>query len=263
MTAQDQGDGRGAVREALPPPASGLPPDPGFAIDLDQVEPAGDSGTRLMLIVGIGSAPLLAPLTAAVVQHSSVVSAADIRLHSWVLVTRSDVTIEVARWLTWGGATIVTLPALIVIGALASPPERHLRSRIGSGVLLAGIASLCVYLGLLINGAVGGMRPPEGNWAGSAGGPAFPSGHTTAATVFAVFAVWALAGRMRTVGQRTALVSLGVAYAVIVGLTRLWLGVHWPSDVLGGWLLGLASLTVIGVVAARRRWSSGIGSWRS
>ena len=33
--------------------------------------------------------------------------------------------------------------------------------------------------------------------------------------------------------------ALAVVSVVGVGLTRVWLGVHWPSDVLGGWLLGV------------------------
>jgi undecaprenyl-diphosphatase len=40
-----------------------------------------------------------------------------------------------------------------------------------------------------------------------------------------------------------------------VGLTRIWLGVHWPSDVVGGWLLG--ALLVALAVTSYERWRGG------
>ena len=256
MTQEDGSAAAGSVQEVLSPSAPGLPPESGVAVDLSQVAPDMGPSTRFLVILGAGTALLFGALTASVVQHANAVSSADLQLHSWVLINRSDVTIEGARWLTWGGATVVTLPALIVIGALASPGRRALRSRIGSGVMLAGIASLCVYLGLLINAAIGGVRPLQGDWAGTAGGPTFPSGHTTAATVFAVFVVWAMSPRMPTTTQRALLISAAAIYAGVVGLTRVWLGVHWPSDVVGGWLYGIAatSLAMAAVMTVRRRW---------
>jgi undecaprenyl-diphosphatase len=243
----------------LSPSAPGLAPASGVAVDLHQVVPDTAPSARLLVIVGAGTTLLLAALTASVVERAGVLSSTDLQLHSWILVNRNDVSIGVARFLTWGGATIVALPALIVIGALASPSGRPLRSRIGSGMLLAGVASLGVYLGLRLNAFIGGVRPPEADWAGAAGGPTFPSGHTTAATIFAAFVVWALIPRMHTAAQRAVLASSAVAYAATVGLTRVWLGVHWPTDVVGGWLFGIAwaSLAAAAVILLRRRWPRG------
>ena len=43
-----------------------------------------------------------------------------------------------------------------------------------------------------------------------------------------------------TARQRRVAVAVGLALVVLVGLTRMWLGVHFLSDVLGGWALGVA-----------------------
>jgi undecaprenyl-diphosphatase len=72
------------------------------------------------------------------------------------------------------------------------------------------------------------------------------------ATVVCGLLLWLLrlygAGRAL---RRTAL-ALSVISVVGVGLTRVWLGVHWASDVLGGWLLG-ALVVALTVVAHERR----------
>ncbi|MGY1809543.1 phosphatase PAP2 family protein [Blastococcus sp. SYSU D00669] len=72
----------------------------------------------------------------------------------------------------------------------------------------------------------------------------FPSGHSSGiATLVTVVLVllWPLVG----VAARRVCLAAGVALVVLVGLTRLWLGVHFFSDVVGGWAFGLAwTLTV-------------------
>ncbi|MFD7699617.1 phosphatase PAP2 family protein [Streptomyces caelestis] len=81
---------------------------------------------------------------------------------------------------------------------------------------------------------------------------AFPSGHAMTATVVCGLLLWLLrrhgAGRVL---WRTALVVAALSVTG-VGLTRVWLGVHWPTDVLGGWLIG-ALVVVVAVGIHRRR----------
>ena len=70
--------------------------------------------------------------------------------------------------------------------------------------------------------------------------PGFPSGHVTAFTAFAVVVIY-LAGRERlSRAWQTGLFALLVAVIALVSLARLYLHAHWPSDLLGGWLLGIA-----------------------
>jgi membrane-associated phospholipid phosphatase len=67
----------------------------------------------------------------------------------------------------------------------------------------------------------------------------FPSGHTSNATAAALVAVALCGPRLRRRG-RIVVVVVAVAFAVAIGVSRLVLLAHWPSDVLGGWLLALA-----------------------
>ncbi|KOT37698.1 membrane protein [Streptomyces caelestis] len=81
---------------------------------------------------------------------------------------------------------------------------------------------------------------------------AFPSGHAMTATIVCGLLLWLLhrhgAGRAL---WRTAL-AVAALSVTGVGLTRVWLGVHWPTDVLGGWLIG-ALVVVVAVGIHRRR----------
>jgi undecaprenyl-diphosphatase len=117
------------------------------------------------------------------------------------------------------------------------------------------VAATCV-LGTLVQQAlkavVGRERPVWPDPVDSAHYAAFPSVHAMTAAVVCGLLLWLLhlygAGRVL---RRTALV-LAVISVAGAGLTRVWLGVHWPSDVLGGWLLG--ALMVALAVASYERW---------
>jgi undecaprenyl-diphosphatase len=64
----------------------------------------------------------------------------------------------------------------------------------------------------------------------------FPSGHATSSMIFYVTLAIALAvGAQR---QRPA-VAAAVLLSLLIGTSRIMLGVHWPSDVVGGWAFGL------------------------
>jgi undecaprenyl-diphosphatase len=65
----------------------------------------------------------------------------------------------------------------------------------------------------------------------------FPSGHALAAATFFPLLAWDLTRASRP-RARVLAVCVGVLLSLCVGLGRLYLGVHWPSDVLAGWAIG-------------------------
>ncbi|MEU8977204.1 phosphatase PAP2 family protein [Streptomyces sp. NPDC048309] len=103
-----------------------------------------------------------------------------------------------------------------------------------------------------LKSAVGRERPVWTDPVDSAHYAAFPSGHAMTATVVCgvLLRLLLLYGAGRAL-WRTAL-TLAVLSVVGVGLTRVWLGVHWPSDVVGGWLIG--ALIVALAVTSYERW---------
>ncbi|WP_270886649.1 phosphatase PAP2 family protein [Pedococcus sp. 5OH_020] len=98
---------------------------------------------------------------------------------------------------------------------------------------------------------VGRVRPPHDlAVAPYESSPSFPSGHTLNATVVTGVVVYLLLRRLATAWARTLTVVLGAAFVVAMGLSRVFLGHHWLTDVVAGWALGLAWVAV--VVTAHR-----------
>jgi membrane-associated phospholipid phosphatase len=70
-------------------------------------------------------------------------------------------------------------------------------------------------------------------------GPSWPSGHTTGTTALLVaLAIYASAGRGR--GLQIASWTAALSGSILMGITRVYLGVHWPTDVMAGVILGVA-----------------------
>jgi undecaprenyl-diphosphatase len=145
---------------------------------------------------------------------------------------------DVARVLTYLGSTPVVYAVVLVAAA-----EIVRRKRYGE----AAYAVVALVVGLLIRHWISVLvhrpRPPRSDWLVHTGGYAFPSGHTTMA-VLAWGLVVALAWPFLPERAHRIVAVVGAAViALIVGATRAYLGVHWPTDVLAGWALGALLLT--------------------
>lgn len=132
---------------------------------------------------------------------------------------------------------------------------------IGSRLLACWIA-LTTLVGTLISqgvkAAVGRERPTWPDPVDSAHYAAFPSGHAMAATVAVGLLLWLLRRHGASGPLWGVAVAVGVVSVLGVGFTRVWLGVHWSSDVAAGWLFG-ACLVALSVATYEGR---ALSRWR-
>ncbi|MBU2885522.1 phosphatase PAP2 family protein [Gilvimarinus agarilyticus] len=131
-----------------------------------------------------------------------------------------------------GGNVVLTLVTLMVMGYLVLCQRR----RLALVVLVASLGSLGVNT--LLKDSYQRDRPdlvPHGAAVYTA---SFPSGHSmvAAATYLTLGALLARAERRRRLKAFYLLAALFITF--IVGVSRLYLGVHWPTDVLAGWTAG-------------------------
>lgn len=117
-------------------------------------------------------------------------------------------------------------------------------------VLAYGGASILTSSGKSL---VGRARPPfEAAVPPFQLSPSFPSGHTIFGVVVAGIVCYLFVHWFTSHAARVALVLVGVLYAVAMGLSRVYLGHHWLTDVAAGWLVGLGWLWV--VMTLHRLW---------
>ena len=133
------------------------------------------------------------------------------------IITLAIVTIMVVRWRSW------TPLVLMAIGA--------------SGSLLMTAAGKQL-VGRARPQLAYAVPPYETS-------PSFPSGHTLNSTVIASLVAYLLLLHLTSLITRILSVVLAVAWFVAMGLSRVFLGYHWFTDVLVGWTLGLAWVVVV------------------
>jgi undecaprenyl-diphosphatase len=133
-----------------------------------------------------------------------------------------------------GSVAVLAVVSLSVLGYLLFE-----RRWMQGGLLLVSLAG-----GLLLSETMKTVfersRPPEAYHAMGTLNASFPSGHALLSTVAYLTLGAMLAQAMRKKRLKAYVIGWAVVLAMIVGLSRIYLGVHWMSDVLAGWSLGAA-----------------------
>ena len=148
----------------------------------------------------------------------------DVPLHREILKGRGTWLHATARWADYGGKWIVLAPAFLLLLACSRAARRHWWLWCALMPIGGAVEQAFKFL-------VGRPRPRGVNWG-------FPSGHVTAAATFAVILLYILTRERISPAARAIVATAAIALVAVVGFARVILNAHWPTDVLGGALLG-------------------------
>ena len=137
------------------------------------------------------------------------------------------------------GVSFLGAPTIAAATALASAAGLWIAGRRTDGLIIAGTL-LPDLLNQGLKVLIDRPRPPEGLvqvWE-LAGGGSFPSGHAFHAILFLGVAIFIVRRHTKNRWPKALLSLLFASLILLMGLSRIYLGVHWASDVLGGYLIG-------------------------
>ena len=232
------GVGRPLYRRVVRPVTQVAMPYLRFAFDRISPGGLGLELTTLLAIAGVGIFVFVAYLNE--LAHNPGPTPFDTELLDLADRIRNDMLVDVAKVVTTLGA-FPTVAALVLATAVLLVTRKRYADAL---VLVVGLA--LVYVAVNVTKESLGRERPGGALVGTTG-HAYPSGHAAYATAWVAVAV-ALTRRLRLVASGT-LVSVALAIAAAVGISRVYLRAHWWSDVAGGWGLGAGIFGLLAAIA--------------
>jgi undecaprenyl-diphosphatase len=215
---------------------------PQFEFLWDRVTPGGTFGLEftslaatlaVALFVLIGYAVVIGGDPGPTPGDSTAIDVVESLRSGWLTDLSKIVTFLGSGVFTWG---------LTILGTVLLVARRRWTE---VAVLLAGMTLITIGFHE-IKAAVDRSRPEEGLIDTS--GSSFPSGHAAHSVLYLWIAVTIVLRLRPGMARKTAVVLSGLALTILVGLSRVYLNVHYLSDVSGGWALGAACFSACALV---------------
>jgi undecaprenyl-diphosphatase len=244
--ARERGDTAADSLAALPPARRFRVRFPAQASWLaGRVDPARATGFPLSVWVmgGVIAAWLFGGMLQDVVAREEAVRF-DPGVLRWFVEHRVHWLASFMKYATWLGSNAIVIPVALIVAAVFVFRRRSYGPF--AQLAVAVVSSIVLYD--VVKAVVHRARPPMAVRLVHVSGYSFPSGHATIAV-----AVWGTIVLILARGRRPrTTVLLGTAAGMIwlvVGVSRLYLGVHWFTDVVGGFALGAAILSCVAALS--------------
>ncbi|MCB0857834.1 MAG: bifunctional DedA family/phosphatase PAP2 family protein [Solirubrobacterales bacterium] len=209
----------------------------------DRFTPGGTFGlevTTLFAIIAVSSFVLFA--YAGILLDDGGPTPGDLRAFDVTDLIETGWLTDIAKVITALGSSYILLPLVAITTVILA-----LKRRWSEAIVLV-LSWIAIGFGIdWIKEWVARPRPPDGMV--DVKGFAYPSGHA-AHSIFYVWLSVTIAVRLRPdMARKAALVTGGIVLAVLIGLSRVYLNVHYLSDVFGGWALGALCFSFFAVAA--------------
>ena len=161
----------------------------------------------------------------------------------WLNEAAADIT-------SLGGIAVLTLFAVVALGMLLI-----LGKRLSAVLLVVGLAG-GIALSECLKALFERERPSAAFQAVETLNASFPSGHALLSTVFYLTVAVMMTRAFSKRRLKAYVLGVGMVFALMVGLTRVYLGAHWASDVMAGWCVGAAwamALWLVSYAVERRQ----------
>lgn len=199
----------------------------------------------LLRILTVSAAFIGAGIIAAVLktQYDMAPTPFDLSVQQWFLSLRTDGLNAAVSALTHCGDTITVIALCVVLLLLPN------RLKYGLPVSLAALGGVAIYKPMkhLFLRA----RPEQALHLVEQGGYSFPSGHSVTSVVVYGLLLYLIRKHCKNKAIGNALSVLCGVLMVAIGPSRIYVGVHWPTDVLCGWLIGLGVLFIAIMILER------------
>lgn len=213
-----------------------------------RLDPATETGLMLSVAVGVVvlGAVAVGVLLAMIRSHRGLASY-DVRISTYAAQHATAASTSVLKRINTLGGTGVAVLGSVIVGAVEYRRRRSAHVLGFLALVVAGQFAVANIIKYLVDRTRPAIDPLSGFSSSS-----FPSGHATAAAAgFVAFAMVLGSGRSRAV--RAGLTGAAAAIGVAVALTRVFLGVHWLTDVIGGLCVGWGWFSLCSIVYGGRR----------
>jgi len=190
-----------------------------------------DPHSRRLILALVCAVAVLAFLALAFLARGSGPDSLDAQVHTFVGAHRTDALSAFFKGYTGLGRWFVLAAAALAAIAALTATARHREA-----VFLFAAMTAALLLDIALKLAFARSRPPLDQALVQAGGYSMPSGHSMSSATFAL-ALIVIAWPTR---WRVPATVLAATFALLMGVSRIYLGVHWLTDVLAGWAMAVA-----------------------